>query len=159
MRWIVAPMALCLLIAAAASGQDEKRCAERTPPSPFPQVHSMKQSGYSASVAPYGVPSVTRYDAVGYIGGASLLGNGPHPLRSKATGPLVTGTFGQDFGGFAGNTGRVFLAPTVDPGIGPAIYKDYRTDGPYVPNIFAFRPLRKLVIEKRDAREGKGGHE
>jgi hypothetical protein len=158
--WLrLAPTTVFVLFAASAQAQDEKRCVERTPPYLLPHVHTMEAAGCPSSVAWYAIPGVTRFDAMGYIGGASLRNNSPHPLRSQATGPVLAGTFGQDFGGFAGNTGRVFLAPTMDPANGHPIARDYRTDGPHVPNIFAWRPIRKAVIEAKDAHEGKGGHE
>ncbi|MFO0824440.1 MAG: hypothetical protein U0792_15210 [Gemmataceae bacterium] len=54
--------------------------------------------------------------------------------------------------------GRVFLAPSYDPSIGPTIANAYRTDGPHVPDVFAKRPLRNAILERgEDAHNGSEG--
>jgi hypothetical protein len=137
-----------------------QRIAERAPLPRTPVEHSAQRAGYPQSVKPHSVPSVTRFDYGGYVGGGQLLHNnllarGP----GSATGPIHDGTFGTDFGGFRGHLGRVFLAPSDDPSRGPAIARNYRTDGPRVTDVFALRPLRKAILEKREAVEEHGhGH-
>ena len=114
----------CVALASAASAQE--RFVERTPPQLFPQPHTMSRAGNSASVAWWATPGVGRCDAGGTVGG----------------------TFGLDFVGK--RPGRVFLSPSADPSRGTPIANNYRTDGPHVPDVFAARPLRKAILEKRE---------
>ncbi len=146
---------LSILLASPAFSQD--RFVERTPPRK-PVDHTMQRAGYPRNIAWWARPSVSKYDANGYIGGGSLKGNsllakGP----SYATGPIESGTFGSDFAGFRLRMGRVFLAPSADPGRGPSLSRGYRTDGPHVPDIFAIRPLRKAILEKKEDIEKRNG--
>ena len=114
----------------------------------------MQRAGNPRNVAPWAVPSVTRFDAGGYIGGGSLRGN-----SKVAAGPMTEGTFGTDFAGFRMRKGRVFLAPSADPSAGVSIARTYRTDGPHVPDVFAIRPFRKAILEKKeDIAERSGDH-
>jgi hypothetical protein len=155
MRSFLGAVAIYFLCA-AASGQDEKRFVERTPLPLKPVPHTMERAGNPASMASYAIPGVTRFDAGGYVGGARLLGNGPFSRSSVvATGPLTTGTFGTDFGGFLGHTGRVFLAPSANASVGPAVARSYRTDGPRIPNPSSFRPFRRSILEAKEASQGK----
>ncbi|MFM8271641.1 MAG: hypothetical protein ACKODX_04820 [Gemmata sp.] len=140
-----------------------QRIVERTPCPRIPLEHSMARAGYPLAVSPHAVPSLTRFDNAGYIGGGSLKGNdllarGP----GSATGPVCDGTFGTDFTGFRQHLGRVFLAPSVDPSRGPSFQKLYNADGPRVVDVLALRPLRKAVLEKREdsehRRHGGEGH-
>ncbi len=126
--------------------------------------HSMQRAGYPLNVKPHAKPSMTRFDHGGYVGGGTLRGNsflasGP----GSATGPVHDGTFGTDFGGFRAHLGRVFLAPSYDPSSnGRPIYLAYRAETIRVTDVFALRPFRKAVLEKREDKEhghGKeGGH-
>ncbi|MBP3956868.1 RNA polymerase sigma factor [Gemmata sp. G18] len=114
------------------------------------------------------VPSVTRFDQGGYVGGASLrinslIARGP----GSAVGPTQDGTYGTDFGGFRAHLGRVFLASSDDPSRGRPAYLSYRADGPRIVDVFAIRPLRNGILAKREAAEemhhgkeehGAGGH-
>ena len=113
-----------LVFASPAFAQE--RFVERTPPQFFPQPHTMSRAGNSASVAWWATPSVGRFDGGGTVGG----------------------TFGLDFVGK--RPGRVFLSPSADPSRGTPIANNYRTDGPHVPDVFAARPLRKAILEKRE---------
>lgn len=141
-----------------------QRIAERTPAPLRPVEHSAARAGYPLNVKPHAIPSVTRFDHGGYIGGASLHNNsliasGP----GSALGPTHNGTYGIDFGGFRAHLGRVFLAPSNDPSRGHSLASGYNADGPRVLDVLALRPLRKAVLEKREAVEefkhGKeGGH-
>ncbi|HEV3386690.1 MAG TPA: hypothetical protein VG097_17875 [Gemmata sp.] len=154
MRSFLGSVAIYFLCS-VASGQDGTRFVERTPLPLKPVPHTMERVGNPASATSYALPGVTRFDAGGYVGGARLLGNGPFSRGSAvATGPLNTGTFGTDFGGFLGHTGRVFLAPSANPSVGPAVARSYRTDGPRIPNPSSFRPIRKSILEAKEA--GKG---
>jgi hypothetical protein len=150
---------LVILFAAPAFAQD--RFVERTPPLKKPIEHSMTRAGNPIKIAWWAQPSVGKHDATGYIGGGSLKGNSVLAKgHSSATGPTDTGTFGSDFAGFHLRMGRVFLAPSADPGRGPSITCNYRTDGPHVPDVFALRPLRKAVLEKKeDIEKRRGGEE
>lgn len=145
-----------------------ERWAMRAPLPRVPPEHSAARAGNPLSVKPHAVPSVTRFDHGGYVGGARVCGNnlcasGP----GSATGPIYDGTFATDFGGFRAHLGRVFLAPSADPSRGEPIYKRYNADGPRVLDVFALRPLRKAVLEAREDAEhrkhgveghGAGGH-
>ncbi|MBY0398457.1 MAG: hypothetical protein K2X91_18575 [Thermoleophilia bacterium] len=145
-----------------------QRIAERTPCPHTPVEHSAARAGFPLTVKPHAIPSVTRFDHGGYIGGGSLKGNsliarGP----ASAVGvPQQLGTFGTDFGGYRAHLGRVFLAPSFDPSRGPSAQKLYNADGPRVVDVFALRPLRKAILEAREHAEeekhggehGKGGH-
>ena len=112
----------------------------------------MQRAGNARNIAPWAVPSVTRFDAGGYIGGGSLRGN-----TAMATGQITEGTYGTDFTGFRMRMGRVFLAPSADPSAGASIARNYRTDGPRVPDVFAIRPFRKAILEKKEDIAERGG--
>ena len=149
---------LTLLLASQVSAQD--RFVERTPLPKRPIENTMERAGNPRRVAWWAVPSVKKHDAMGYIGGGSvksnnLLARGPY----SATGPTHDGTIGSDFAGFHMRMGRVFLAPSADPSRGNNIAHAYRTDGPHVPDIFALRPLRKAVLEKKEDIEHRHGGE
>jgi hypothetical protein len=134
-----------LMLAAVARGQE--RFVERTPLPRKPAAHTMQRSGDSRMVAPWAVPSLGRFDSGGYVGGGSIRGNKGTTI---ATGPLTEGTYGTDFAGFHLRMGRVFLAPSADPACGPSIAQNYRTTGPHVPDVFAIRPFRRAVLEKKE---------
>ncbi|MFO0802443.1 MAG: hypothetical protein U0791_04890 [Gemmataceae bacterium] len=140
---------LTLLFASPAIAQD--RFVERTPLPRTPVDHTMQRAGNPRQIAWWAQPGVGRKDAGGYVGGGSHKGNG---LLVKGpvvvTGPVEDGTFGTDYVGLRMRMGRVFLAPSADPGHGPAVARNYRTDGPHVPDVFAWRPLRKAVLEKKE---------
>jgi hypothetical protein len=146
---------LLLLIASESPAQD--RFVERTPLRK-PVDHTMQRAGNPRNIAWWARPSVSKYDAMGYIGGGSLKGNS---LLAKgpfsATGPSDTGTVGMDFAGFKMRMGRVFLAPSADPSHGSSITRNYRTDGAHIPDIFALRPFRKAVLEKKEDLEHRHG--
>ena len=140
---------LILLFASPAFAQE--RFAERTPLPKRPVDHTMQRAGNPRQVAWWAQPSVGRRDMGGYVGGGSHKGNA---VLAKGpiivTGPTEDGTFGTDYVGVRMRMGRVFLAPSADPGKGPGIARNYRTDGPHVPDVFVWRPFRKAVLEKRE---------
>jgi hypothetical protein len=136
-----------------------ERFAMRTPCPRIPAEHSMQRAGYPMDVKPHAIPSVTRFDHGGYIGGGSpwrndLLARGPGSALGV---PQCVGVFGTDFGGFRAHLGRVFLAPSNDPSRGPSLQALYNADGPRVVDVFALRPLRKAVLEARADKEHKHG--
>lgn len=151
MRIAIITLAACCVLASTVVAQDNTRFVERTPLPHVPPQHTMQRAGNPAAVAWYAMPSVSKFDTGGYVGGGKLLGNN---IFSKgpgaATGPLTSGTFGSDFAGFKLRPGRVFLAMSPDPSRGPAVANGYRTDGPPVPDVFALRPFRKAVLEKKE---------
>ncbi|AWM40175.1 hypothetical protein [Gemmata obscuriglobus] len=166
MRQLSALAGVIVLAATVSARADDRpllqRIAERTPKPHTPVEHSAARAGYPLSVKAHAVPSVTRFDHGGYVGGGSLKGNsllarGP----GSALGAPCVGTYGTDFGGFRAHLGRVFLAPSVDPSTGKPIQKLYNADGPRVVDVLALRPLRKAVLERREdmehAKEGHGG--
>lgn len=139
-----------------------ERLVSRTPRPLWPAPHTMERAGYPQQLARCTAPSVTRYDQAGYIGGARLFQNNSLLARGPGavTGPTQDGTFGTDFAGFRGHMGRVFLAPSNDPSRGYPISWNYRAEGPRVTDVFAQRPLRKAILEKReDIEERKHGGE
>ena len=162
----VTSFALC-----ASSRADDRpllqRIAERAPVPRVNIEHSAERAGYPLNVKRHAVPSVTRFDQGGYVGGGSLRNNsliarGP----GSAVGPTQDGTYGTDFGGFRAHLGRVFLASS-DSSYGHPAYLSYRTDGPRIVDVFAIRPLRNGILAKREAAEemhhgkeehGAGGH-
>ncbi len=142
------------------------RFVQRAPHPRRPVDHmSMERAGYPQSVHNRAIPSVTCYDNAGYVGGArlkhnNLTGRGP----GSATGPIYDGVFATDYTGFRGHMGRVFLAASPDPSKGRHFYRGYWAEGPRVVDVFAIRPLRNAVLEKREdaekrehAGEGHGG--
>ena len=140
-----------------------ERWAMRTPQPRIQPEHSAARAGFPLAVKPHAIPSVTRFDHGGYVGGARVCGN--NVLASgpgSATGPIYDGTFATDFGGFRAHLGRVFLASSADPSRGEPIHKRYNADGPRVLDVFALRPLRKAVLEAREdteeRRHGKEAH-
>lgn len=141
---------VALLAAATAHARDWERFVQRTPPRP--QVpHTMDRAGNPLAVKPHAVPSVTARDAGGYVGGARLHGNNVFARGAGAAkGPLRDGTFGTDYAGLHVRPGRVFLAPSYDPSVGPTVARSYRTDGPFPPDVFVLRPLRKAILEKKE---------
>ena len=153
MRWAI----LGMLFASPAVAQD--RFVERTPAPRKPVDHSMTRAGNPRSIAWWAQPSVGRHDVGGYVGGGTLKNNTPLAKGPGAvTGPTEDGTFGTDFAGFRTRMGRVFLAPSADPSRAPSIARAYRTDGPHVPDVFAWRPFRKAVLEKKDDFGSGGEH-
>jgi hypothetical protein len=166
MRWFVALAGLALFShfpdAPAGDHPWLDRFVQRAPCPRNPPEHSMERAGYPQSVKSHAVPSVTRYDHAGYIGGASVCNN---CLRARgpgsATGPVTTGTFGTDYGGVHAHLGRVFLAPSYDPSCGHPIYLSYRAEGPRVPDPLALRPFRNAVLAAHEATgcgHAEGGH-
>lgn len=136
-----------------------ERCAERTPRPIFPVVHTDQRAGYPRDVSSHAIPSVTRFDNAGYVGGArlwnnNLLARGP----GAVTGPVQAGTFATDYTGLRAHLGRVFLAPSNDPSRGYPISWNYRPEGPRLLDLGMPRPLRKAVLEMRhDAEERRYG--
>ncbi len=123
----------------------------RTPQPRKPVDHTMQRAGYPLSVNRLAAPSLMRNELGGYVGGGSLKNN---PLLARgpmsATGPLQTGTYGTDFGGFRQRLSRVFLAPSNDPSRGYPISWNYRAEGPRLTDIGTLRPFRKAVLELRE---------
>ncbi len=131
-----------------------QRIAERTPAPRTPVEHTAQRAGFPLSVHNHAVPSVTRFDYGGYIGGATVKNNnlfarGP----GSATGPVQDGVFGTDYAGVRSNLGRLFLAPSDDPSRGRDFARGYSPEGPRVTDVFALRPFRKAVLETRADRE------
>jgi|GEM_PF-3575361 len=164
MRWFFLLAGVFLLWSPTARAGERtllERCAERTPRPLFPVVASQQQAGYPQSVSRCAIPSVTRFDNAGYVGGArlwhnNLCGRGP----GSATGPIQTGTFATDYTGVRAHLGRVFLAPSTDPSRGYPISWNYRPEGPRLLDLGMPRPLRKAVLEMRhDAEERRSGGE
>ncbi|MDB5311702.1 MAG: hypothetical protein JWO38_5904 [Gemmataceae bacterium] len=146
------PVAWCLF-ASTAPAQDGTRFAERTPLPHLPPAHTMERAGNPQTVARWAIPGGTRSETGGYVGGGSLRGNRIFATGPGAvTGPAAGGTFGWDFVGLRGRSGRVFLAPSADPSAGSMIGRNYRTDGPqYIPDVVSLRPFRRAVLEKKEA--------
>ena len=161
------PLALAglVLVSLSAARADDRpflqRCAERTPLPRTPVEHTAERAGYPLGVSRMAQPTYGRYDHGGYLGGASLRNNnllarGP----GSAVGPVYDGTYGTDYTGFREHLGRVFLAPSADPSLGRPIYLAYSPEGRRLTDVFALRPLRKAVLEKReDAEERQHGKE
>src|SRR5690349_21750262 len=68
--------------------------AQRTPAPLTPVEHTMERAGNPQSVRSRAIPTVTRFDYAGYVGGGSIRNNnlmarGP----GSAVGPIQTGTF------------------------------------------------------------------
>ncbi|WP_439620623.1 hypothetical protein [Gemmata sp.] len=151
-------VAAALVCAAPTFAFGQDRFVERTPSRHVPLVHTMERAGYPTSVKPHAIPSVPPQYTGGYIGGARLF-HGNRPLAKgpyAAPGPVRDGTYGIDYAGITMRPGRVFLAPSYDPSIGPTIAQSYRAEGPVVPDVFSLRPLRKAVIEAREDKHGGG---
>ncbi|MBM3980386.1 MAG: hypothetical protein FJ304_08880 [Planctomycetes bacterium] len=128
-----------------------QRIAERTPAPRTPVEHTAARAGNPLAVHNHAVPSVTRFDYGGYVGGATIKNNsltarGP----ASATGPLCDGVYGTDYAGVRANLGRLFLASSNDPSRGPTMAKLYSPEGPRVTDVFALRPFRKAVLAKHE---------
>lgn len=153
----------CLALASCQSAHDGPRFVERTPMPHVPPPNTMARAGNPHEVAPWAVAGVTQYESGGYVGGGSIKSSAPLARGvGTATGAPGDGTFGLDFIGFRHRPGRVFLAPSPDPADGVPIANNYKTDGPHVTDVFNIRPVRKAVLEKREAaeeRRGGGEHE
>ena len=158
MRRSLALAGLALVSLSPAARADDRpllqRIAERAPLPRTPVEHTADRAGYPLSVSRHAVPTYTRYDHGGYVGGASLRNNnllarGP----GSAVGPVYDGTYGTDYTGFRAHLGRVFLAPSADPSLGRPIYLAYSSEGRRLTDVFALRPLRKAVLEKREHAE------
>jgi hypothetical protein len=118
----------------------------------------MERAGNPQSVKPRAVPSITEHDGGGYVGGATVRGNNILVKGiGTAPGPLQSGTFGTDYVGPHLRAGRVLPASSYDPSVGPTIARAYRTDGPYVADVFTLRPLRNAVLEMREMTRGRHG--
>ena len=141
---------------ATAAFAEEPRFAERTPLPRYPAEHTMARAGNADQVAWYARPSVERTTSGGYIGGTRLFGNQLFSRGYSApTGPITNGTFGTDHTGLRGLPRRVFLRESTDPSRGADIARNYRTDGPEVPDPVAAQPLRKAKQESAEHRERK----
>ena len=127
--------------------------------------HSAERAGYPLTVSRVAIPSVTRFDNGGYIGGASLRNNnlcarGP----GSAIGPVYDGTFGTDYTGVRQHMGRVFLAPSdSDASVGRPAYLAYVVRRPPRDGHLRGCPaFRKAVLAKKEDieehRHGKEGH-
>jgi len=124
-------LAVCVagLLGPAVAAEDAPRYAERTPLPHRPAAHTQERAGNPATVAPWAVPGVSRYEAGGSVGG----------------------TFGWDFVGFRLRPGRVFRMAASNPEHAAG----YRTQGPHVPDVFSLRPFRRAVLEKNEATGGR----
>lgn len=131
-----------------------QRVAERTPMPRKPVEHTMARAGYPLEVKPHAIPSLTRFDLPGFIGGGT-----PAPMAWRYSGPasaighIHDGVFGTDFAGFALRGGRVFLVPVADPQRGNVWTRGYSPEGPRLTDIGTLRPFRKAVLEAREAKE------
>lgn len=147
------PGVLAVLLFAPAAGAQE-RFVERAPLPKHPPPDTMARAGHPQTVAWWAVPGVRKHEAGGYVGGGSIKGNRVLARGSYAApGPRLDGTFGWDFIGFRDRAARVFLAPSADPADGAVVARNYRAEGPTVPDVIARRPLRKAVLEKKEAVE------
>lgn len=161
--------AACVLLASCKAIPDhpphqEPRFVERTPLPRVAPPNTLARAGNPDALAPWAIPSVTSHEAGGYIGGGSLCKNNRPLTRGAGTtaGAPGDGTYGLDFIGFGHRPGRVFLAPSPDPSAGTPIAENYKTDTHYPKDVFNIRPVRKAVLEKREAaaeRRGEGEHE
>lgn len=154
------PLALVVLCVASGSAFAQQRFVERTPQIRHPIPHTMERAGCPQNVKAHSFPSVPDNTTGGYVGGHRLRHNNIFAKgHYVAPGALAAGTYGTDYAGIAIRPGRVFLAPSYDPSIGPTIANAYRTDGPQVKDVFSIRPLRNAILEKReDAHKGGEGH-
>jgi hypothetical protein len=130
-------------------GEHPPRFAERAPPPFTPAVRTPALLGYPQSVRPHAVPAVTKYETVGYVGGARLWGNNV-TSHAPPTGNTTDGTFGKDFVGFGWRPGRIFLG-AGEPHKPSNFYRGYLTDVKFPTDVFALRPLRKAILEKKEA--------
>ncbi|HEX4612179.1 MAG TPA: hypothetical protein VH092_28555 [Urbifossiella sp.] len=156
--------AACLALASCRSANDGVPFVERTPLPRVAPPNTLARAGNPDTVASWAIPSVTKYETGGYVGGGSLLANNRPLARGVGTtaGAPGDGTFGLDYAGPRLRPGRVFLAPSPDPADAPAIADNYKTDGAHIPDVFNIRPVRKAVLEKREVleeRAGGGDHE
>ena len=143
------PPLIVLLLPGVANAQ--QRFVERTPYPHKPVLHTMDRAGKPTYVSRFAVPSVTAKEVGGYVGGGRLHGNRIFAKgAAAATGPVFDGTYGTDYAGLHVRPGRVFLARSYDPSVGPTIARSYRTDGHHPPDVFALRPLRKAVIDAKE---------
>ena len=141
-------IACTLALAANAFGQ-ESRFAERAPEPRRPIEHTMERAGNPDSISRFARPSVDRNTAGGYIGGTRLFGNRIFARGAAASvGPIENGIYGTDYTGVRGLAGRVFLRESADPSRGADVARNYRTEGPHVPDVIAALPLRKARMEK-----------
>jgi len=154
---------LAVVPVSQATAQERERFVERTPAFRNPIPHTDQVAGYPTGINRFATPSLQPQDLGGYIGGGKLHGNGFFQRGASAsTGALVDGTYGTDYTGPKLRPNRVFLGASPDPGVGPSINYTYRTEGPFPKDVFALRPIRKAVLEKREVAEkrmGGGGHE
>jgi hypothetical protein len=150
--WIMPLFAFTLPVTPVVAAEPERH-AESVPKTLIPPVHTLARAGNPNKVAWWAIPSVTRFDTGGYVGGGSLHGNNVLARGADAvTGPICTGTFGSDFTGLRTRPGRVFLAPSADPSHGRALARHYRSEVPiHVPDPIALRPLRKAILEQHEA--------
>ncbi|MCE9564373.1 MAG: hypothetical protein K8U57_20240 [Planctomycetes bacterium] len=154
-------IAAVLLSVASGSAFGQDRFVERAPIPRLEIPHTMERAGNPLSVNRFAIPSVPAHNAGGYIGGQRLFGHRAFLTKGALSSPgaVAVGTYGTDYAGITVRPGRVFLAPSYDPSIGPTVARAYRTDGPQVTDVFALRPVRKAVLEAREDREGHStGH-
>ncbi len=114
-------------VAVASSHAGAQRFAERTPLPRVPAVAPAWPSDGLPPPARFARPSTSPKLAVG----------------------TIHGTFGYDY--VNRRPGRVFLTPSAEPLRGPSIARSYRTDPVVTYDPVALRPVRKAVIEAREA--------
>lgn len=110
--------------------------------------HTAERAGYPPCVSNHAVCSRTDHDYLGFIGGGCL------GRRGEGRG-IDEGTIGWDYVLFKRWPGSVFLnwchCREKQPQVGP-----YKTDGPYPPDVFALRPLKRFrekAVEKAKGEE------
>lgn len=91
-----------------------------------------------ATISRHATASIEKHEGPGVIGGSRL-------FKGDARAPY-DGTFGWDYQGW--HPGRVFLGWSHDRKAQPSL-GSYKTETHHVPDIFTFRPVRR-VLQPRD---------
>jgi hypothetical protein len=108
-------------------------------PAPASGDHTQQRAGYSTCTAWWAVPSYSCKECGGLIGGGCL-------RRGTGAGPY-DGTWGWDYVGCGWRPEHFFLGWCADcarqPKPGP-----YKVDGPHVPDVFSFKPVKRAVEKK-----------
>jgi hypothetical protein len=110
--------------------------------------HTSERAGCPQCISKHAVCDRGPHDYLGYIGGGCL------GRRGEGRG-IDEGTIGWDYVLFKKWPGTVFLnwchCREKQPQVGP-----YKTDGPYPPDVFALRPVKRFrekAIEKAKCEE------
>jgi len=148
-------------------GQRRRFRSSNGPRSPAFAANSLRGAGNPDTVAPWAIGSVTKYESGGYIAAGASRRAGRSPGAGTDRGAPATAPSARFQSATATGPGGCSCRP-ARTGDGVPIANNLQTDVKFPTDVFNIRPVRKAVLEKREAAEeraeggeghGKGGAE